>query len=326
MVTGIAGLAACGSSAVTNTTGPTAARCQLAVTNTGPSFSSSGGTGELKVSVARECGWSSSASAAWIEILSGREGQGDGIVAYRVNANAEPIVRKGTIAIAEQQAEVAQEGAPCRYVVSAPTEMLAPTGGRAGIEVRTHSACDWTATTDAAWLSLRPSSGRGDATIDVEAAPNDGQERAVTVSIGPDRVVLKQRSAPVTPPPPSPAPSPTPAPTPAPTPTPPAPAPTPTPPAPAPTPTPTPAPAPAPAPPPPPPAPVTLDLSGQVDHVAGSCPALSFELKGYDVITTSATTFEKGPCKDLRNGKEITMSGEIQTNGSVRATRIEFKK
>ena len=58
----------------------------------------------------------------------------------------------------------------------------------------------------------------------------------------------------------------------------------------------------------------------------GSCPALSFTLKGYSVTTTSATTFERGPCKDMKDGKEIMMTGEIQPGGSLRATRIEFKK
>jgi len=63
-----------------------------------------------------------------------------------------------------------------------------------------------------------------------------------------------------------------------------------------------------------------------VDNVEGSCPALSFELRGYDVTTTSATEFSRGPCKDLKDGKDVNLWGEIQADGSVRATRIEFKK
>ena len=82
---------------------------------------------------------------------------------------------------------------------------------------------------------------------------------------------------------------------------------------------------PAPTPPPPPP-PQTIELSGKVDDVDGSCPSLRFELRDRDVFTTSATEFSKGPCKDLRDGKDINLWGEIQANGSVRATRIEFKK
>jgi hypothetical protein len=317
--------AACGSSAVTNVTGPTAARCQLALTNSASSFSSSGGTGELKITVARECAWSSSTTAAWIEILSGKDGQGEGVIAYRVNANADPIARKGTIAIAEQQAEVAQQAAACRYTISAPAEMLAASGGRTAIDVRTHSACEWTAASDASWVNLEPASGRGDGTIDVEAGPNSGQARAVTITIGPDRVVVHQRSAPAAPPPPGPDPTPAPAPAPAPTPAPaPAPAPAPTPPPTTPPPPPAPMPAPAPPPPPPPP-PTVVDVSGRVDDVRGSCPNLTFELKNYVVRTNNATTFSRGPCRDLRDGKDITMRGTRQSDGSLVATRIEFR-
>lgn len=319
---GLAFATACGSSAVTNTTGPTATRCQLSITNSANSFSSSGGTGELKVAVARECGWSSTASASWVEILSGKEGQGDGTIAYRVNANAEPIQRKATIAIAEQQVEVAQQGAPCRYTISAPSETLAPSGGRAGIDVRTHQMCEWTASADAAWLSLNPSSGRGDTTITVEATANPGEERAVTVTIGPDRVVLRQRSAPLPPTPPPPTPAPTPAPSPAPSPAPAPPPPTTPPPT---TPPPPPAPMPTPPPPPPPPVPTIIELSGRIDDIEGRCPSLQFELRDYDVFTTSETVFARGSCKDMREDKSINLRGEIQSNGSVRATRIELR-
>ena len=290
----------------------------MSITNTSPSVSSAGGTGEIKVSVARECVWAASTSAAWIELVSGKDGQGDGTIAYRVNANAEPIVRKGTIAVAEQQAEVAQQAAPCRYTVSSPGDMLAATSARAAIDVRTHSACGWAATADVAWVTLTPASGKGDGTIDVVAAANTGAERAATVTVGSDRVVLRQRSAPVTPAPPAPPP-PAPAPTPAPTPTP----------TPAPTPTPTPGPEPAPTPAPPPPAPTpptTIELSGKVGDVEGSCPNLRFELSGRRVWTTNETDFSHGPCKDLKRGKEIDMRGEVQADGSVLATRIEFKK
>ena len=286
----------------------------MGITNTTPSVSSTGGTGEIKVSVARECAWTASASAAWIELVAGKDGQGDGTIAYRVNANADPVVRKATIAVAEQRVEVAQQGAPCRYTISSPGDMLAAAGTHAAIDVRTHSACDWAATADAAWVTLTPASGKGDGTIDVVAAANAGAERAATVTIGSDRVVLRQRSAPVvsappSPPPPAPAPAPSPAPAPGPAP------------APAPSPAPSPAPAPAPT-----PTPKPVELSGKVGHIEGSCPNLRFELRDRTVRTTSDTEFMKGPCKDLKDGKEIEMRGELQNDGSVVATRIEFKK
>ena len=68
-----------------------------------------------------------------------------------------------------------------------------------------------------------------------------------------------------------------------------------------------------------------IDLSGRVDKVEGSCPSLTFELQNYIVRTTSATTFSRGPCRDLKDGKNIAMRGTLQGDGSLIATRIEFK-
>ena len=191
---------ACGSSAATNVTGPTAARCQPAITNSSPSFGPGGGTGEVKITVARECGWTATSQSPWVAITSGVEGQGDGTVTYRVTENADPIARKSAIAIGDQRADVAQDPAPCHYTISAPSDPLPGTGGAAVVDLRTHSACNWTASTDASWVTLNPSSGRGDTAIRIEAGPNTGNDRAATVTIGGDRLVVRQIPAPAAPP------------------------------------------------------------------------------------------------------------------------------
>ena len=69
----------------------------------------------------------------------------------------------------------------------------------------------------------------------------------------------------------------------------------------------------------------TITITGKIDDVRGSCPTVSFELKGFDVRTTSATTFERGPCRDLKDGKDLTVFGEVKDK-NVTALRIEFKK
>ena len=69
----------------------------------------------------------------------------------------------------------------------------------------------------------------------------------------------------------------------------------------------------------------TITLSGKIDDVSGSCPSVSFELKGFVVRTTSATEFQRGPCRDLKNDKELTVFGEVKDK-TVTALRIEFKK
>jgi len=306
---------ACGSSGVTNTTGPTPTHCQVTATNSASSFGMSGGDGTVSISVARECSWTAAAQAAWISITSAKDGQGDGSVTYHVTANPDPVARRGSIAIGDQHADVSQDAAPCQFVVAAPAGPVPAEGGDAAVTVQTNSACAWTAASDAGWAKVNPASGSGNASIRVSATPNTGSQRSATVIVGGARVTVTQLSAPV--PAPVPTPSPTPAPPPSPTPTP----------TPTPTPAPTPAPpAPDPAPAPPPPPLPQIDLSGKVSGVHGTCPALTFTLRGHTVRTSAATTFSAGPCKYLKNDVNISVHGTLQSDGSVDASNVTFAK
>ena len=69
----------------------------------------------------------------------------------------------------------------------------------------------------------------------------------------------------------------------------------------------------------------TITINGKIDNVRGSCPAVSFDLKDFAVRTTSATAFERGPCKDLKDDKDVTVFGEVKDR-TVTALRLEFKK
>jgi hypothetical protein len=62
-----------------------------------------------------------------------------------------------------------------------------------------------------------------------------------------------------------------------------------------------------------------------LSNFAGTCPVVTFDLAGRHVRSTSTTEFAKGPCKDLKNGKEVKVTGAPQPDGSVVATRIELK-
>ena len=70
-----------------------------------------------------------------------------------------------------------------------------------------------------------------------------------------------------------------------------------------------------------------IEVSGRVDDdVDGRCPAVKFELKDYKVRTTSSTVYVGGSCTDLKKGKQITVRGEAESNRSIVAISIEFKK
>jgi Domain of unknown function (DUF5666) len=49
-------------------------------------------------------------------------------------------------------------------------------------------------------------------------------------------------------------------------------------------------------------------------------------LKGYQIRTTSSTQISGGNCRDLREDRQVTVTGELEGTRAVRATRIEIKK
>jgi Viral BACON domain/Putative binding domain, N-terminal len=306
---------ACGSSTETNLTVPTETRCQATVTNSGASYGAAGGTGTITIGVARECSWSASTSSAWITFTSSREGQGDGTVTYRVAENGDPATRRGSVTVSDRQLDISQEAAPCRYQVSAGSSLFSASGGESSVDVRTHALCAWLATSDAAWVSVSPTSARGDGSVRVVAERNAGEERAGAVIVAGERIGVRQER--ISQPVPAPAP-PVPAP---PAPPPPSPAPAPTPPAPTPTPVPTPAP-------PPEPVPVQpVEFSGQVESVSGTCPTLKFQLRDSIAVvyTTTTTNFRRGPCRDLQRGTELSGKGFLMSDGRIRADEITFR-
>ena len=94
-------LTACGGSATTSVTSPTATatRCQPSFDATPRSFAAGGGRGSIAVTVARECPWSASTATGWVAIVAGAQGQGDGAVTFEIAGNPDPILRQGTLAI-----------------------------------------------------------------------------------------------------------------------------------------------------------------------------------------------------------------------------------
>jgi uncharacterized protein DUF5666 len=64
-----------------------------------------------------------------------------------------------------------------------------------------------------------------------------------------------------------------------------------------------------------------FEIEGSVGGLKGSCPAVTFGVNGFNVATTSATTFTPA-CGDLKNGNKVKVRGVVQGDGSVRATSV----
>jgi hypothetical protein len=97
-------------------------------------------------------------------------------------------------------------------------------------------------------------------------------------------------------------------------------------PAPQPGPAPGPGPQPGPAPAPPPPAPQPTEVDGTVSGLSGRCPNLAFQVDSTTVAAGHSTEYLKGRCEDVRNGRGVIVTGTVQPDGILLATRIELKK
>src|SRR6218665_236799 len=133
------------------------------------------------ITTRESCQWTSSSHADWIT-LSQTSGTGTTTLTYSVATNTGEE-REGTITIAGQTYTVRQEAAPCAYSfressVAIPAE--ASTDRRAEITA-TRESCQWTASSNADWITLSRTSGTGTTTLTYSVATNTGEEREGTI-------------------------------------------------------------------------------------------------------------------------------------------------
>jgi len=297
--------AAC-SQTETSITAPDAAssRCQVSATTTPPSFPPPGGQGSVTISTTRDCTWSVATDAAWVSIAGARTGQGDATVAISVAANPAPAARSAAIVVAGQSVAVNQQPAPCVFSLSRPNDTIAAEGGALAVGVTTLTGCRWTAASAANWIAISSgSSGAASGTVGVSVAANGGGARSGQVNVAGQIYTVNQAAIVVAP---APAPAPTPSPNPGPNPGPPPPGPSPTPP-----------------PGPPKPAP-HVNFEGTIAGLSGSCPNLSFSVNGASIVTDGSTNYpKKVKCGDVRNGQSVKGEGDVQPNGTIKATKLE---
>ena len=65
----------------------------------------------------------------------------------------------------------------------------------------------------------------------------------------------------------------------------------------------------------------SVELSGVISELSGSCPARSFHIADREVRTTGATDFLT-PCATLANGHNVKVTGKATGNGKVNASQV----
>jgi len=181
--------AACTSSSISSTS-PTFQKC--GVTLTPPTVvAAGGGSATIALDTAPECTWTVSNGASWLSI-SPMSGQGSAQLTVQVAANQDPATRQTNVMINGQAASVRQDAAPCQFNVGPLAIAAAASGGSATVTITASSACNWTATSNAPWISVAGSSGSGNGQVSLTMQANTGPARTGTVTVAGQTVTITQ--------------------------------------------------------------------------------------------------------------------------------------
>lgn len=180
---------------------PPSPTCQFSLSASSAAIGSAGGSGVVDVIAAEGCQWTAQSSAAWLDVTSGRTGDGRGEVRFTASPNTSPASRAATLTIAGLEFRVTQAGAvatpECTYSVSSTTESVTAAGGTGVITVTAPSGCTWTATSAASWLTVTAgASGSGNGTVQYSAAAHTGTSpRSASLTVATQTVTVNQEAA-----------------------------------------------------------------------------------------------------------------------------------
>ena len=131
------------------------------------------GAGTVAVSaIPATAAWTAVSNSSWITLTSS-SGTGNQTVSYTVAANSSPNLRDGAITIAGLAFPIVQAGSACGITVAPASLNATAGGGNLSVNVTTPANCDWTATSNSAWLTIASgASGSGTGTVSLTAALN----------------------------------------------------------------------------------------------------------------------------------------------------------
>lgn len=169
--------------------------CTYSIAPNSQNADAAAGTGAVTVTAGVACAWTAVSNAAWLTITAGAAGAGNGAVAFTIAANT-GAARSGTLTIAGQVFTVTQAApaAPppppppppaCTYVIAPGNQNFTALGGSGNVGVTaTGSNCNWTASSNAAWIGVTSGSpGSGNGTVGFSVAVNLGAARSGTLTV-----------------------------------------------------------------------------------------------------------------------------------------------
>jgi hypothetical protein len=201
----------CGSTSVTQVTGPDSARCEITLSST-PVVPAAGGRVEIGLVAQRECGWTAASEASWLQV-SPASGQGEAAIVLTAIANPQALSRTGNLVVNGTRYAITQAASPCTFTLTPTSTSVPASGGTTHASIASLVGCSWTTASTAAWISVTPAaaSGSGEVTVTAEANTSTSP-RSATATIAGKAFTVNQAAAAGPAPAPEPGPSPSPSP------------------------------------------------------------------------------------------------------------------
>ena len=141
--------------------------------------------------VTTPCMFTARSNVAWITVTAGSN-----LVTYNVATNTSVQARTGTVTVGGAVFTITQAGSTCNFAVSPETLDIPPAGDSGVIRVTTTSGCEWTASSDSAWIRITGriaggTQGELQYTVDANAA---GSARTGTLTVAGRAIAVRQHS------------------------------------------------------------------------------------------------------------------------------------
>ena len=171
--------------------------CTYQVSPLTQNFNDADNHGTINVTTQAGCQWTAATQATWITITSGAAGTGNGQVKYDVARNKSNNARTATIVVAGQNVTVNQAGKPpdpCTYQLQPTSASFAAAGGGGTVDVTAPDGCEWTATSQASWITITAgSTGTGNGQVKYLVAVNATlANRVSTLTVASQTVTITQ--------------------------------------------------------------------------------------------------------------------------------------
>lgn len=180
--------------AITIAQGGGGAACAYSVSLSASAFGAQGGAGTATVTTAAGCEWTAASNQPWLTVNGPAGGTGSGTAGFAVAPNSGSS-RTASLTIGGQGFTISQASAQaaCSFSVSPGSRTVGGDGGTGTFSVATAAGCEWSASSNATWLSIRDGArGTGSGAVEFSAAFNSGPARSGTLSIAGETVTISQ--------------------------------------------------------------------------------------------------------------------------------------